>query len=90
MDEMTEDSPTTSRDKARAFVERKAVTNTILGVIIFNAITLGMSTSGTIMAQIGGLLNAIDKVVLSIFVAELLLKFYAYRWSFFKNAWNIF
>ncbi|MFT7594264.1 MAG: voltage-gated sodium channel [Paracoccaceae bacterium] len=80
----------TSRDKARLFVERKAVTNSILGVIIFNAITLGMSTSGVIMAEIGGLLNVIDRLVLGIFVAELLLKFYAYRWSFFKNAWNIF
>jgi voltage-gated sodium channel len=80
----------TSRDKARLFVERKAVTNSSLGVIIFNAITLGMSTSGVIMAEIGGLLNVIDRLVLGIFVAELLLKFYAYRWSFFKNAWNIF
>jgi len=90
MDEMTENTSQTSRDKARAFVERKAVTNSILGVIIFNAITLGMSTSHVIMAEIGGLLNVIDKVVLTIFVAELLVKFYAYRWSFFKNAWNIF
>lgn len=87
---MTDNTALTSRDKARRFVERKAVTNSILGVIIFNAITLGMSTSGTIMAEIGGLLTAIDRVVLTIFVAELLLKFYAYGWSFFKNAWNIF
>jgi voltage-gated sodium channel len=32
----------------------------------------------------------IDKIVLGIFVAELLMKFYAYRFSFFNNAWNIF
>lgn len=80
----------TMRDRARAFVERPAVTNAILGVIIFNAITLGMSTSDTINAQIGGFLSVIDRVVLGIFVAELMLKFYAYGLRFFSNAWNIF
>ncbi|WP_319544412.1 ion transporter [Ruegeria conchae] len=80
----------TLRDTARAFVERKAVTNTILGVIIFNAITLGLSTSASIQASVGHLLTTFDSIVLGIFVAELLLKFYAYRLSFFRNAWNIF
>ena len=78
------------QDKAREFVERAAVRNSILGVIIFNAVTLGMSTSHTITAQIGDLLAVIDRVVIAIFVAELLLKFFAYRMAFFKNAWNIF
>ncbi len=90
MEQASENKSLSSREKARAFVERKAVTNTILGVIIFNAITLGMSTSPSIMAQMGGFLNTVDKLVLAIFVAELLLKFYAYGWGFFRNAWNIF
>ncbi|RLJ98491.1 ion transporter [Ruegeria conchae] len=80
----------TLRDTVRAFVERKAVTNTILGVIIFNAITLGLSTSASIQASVGHLLTTFDSIVLGVFVAELLLKFYAYRLSFFRNAWNIF
>ncbi|GAA6159887.1 MULTISPECIES: ion transporter [Ruegeria] len=80
----------TLRETVRAFVERKAVTNTILGVIIFNAITLGLSTSPSVQANVGHVLRVIDTVVLGIFVAELLLKFYAYRLSFFNNAWNIF
>ncbi len=80
----------TLRDAVRAFVERKAVTNTILGVIIFNAITLGLSTSPAVRENVGHLLAAFDRIVLGIFVIELLLKFYAYRLAFFKNAWNIF
>jgi voltage-gated sodium channel len=32
----------------------------------------------------------VDNIVLTIFVGELLLKFYAYRLSFFRSAWNIF
>ncbi|WIY27752.1 ion transporter [Parasedimentitalea psychrophila] len=81
---------TTLRDRARAFVERDSVRNTILGVIIFNAITLGLSTSSTVTDQIGGLLSVIDRTVLAIFVAELALKFFAYGWRFFASAWNIF
>ena len=84
------DDPMSLRDRARLFVERPAVTNGILGVIIFNAVTLGVSTSATANAQIGGLLDWIDRLVLTIFVAELGLKLFAYRLRFFSSAWNIF
>lgn len=90
MDSTQDTQPVTLRDKAREFVERRVVTNTILGVIIFNAITLGMSTSDAIMGQVGGVLTVLDNVVLAIFVCELLLKFYAYGLRFFTSAWNIF
>ncbi|TDK53017.1 ion transporter [Antarcticimicrobium luteum] len=81
---------TTLRDRARAFVERDGVHYTILGVIIFNAITLGLSTSQTLRAEIGGVLTVIDRAVLTFFVIELALKFFAYGLRFFTNAWNIF
>lgn len=80
----------TLRARARIFVERPAVTNGILGVIIFNAVTLGLSTSQSVDAQIGGLLDGIDRLVLGIFVAELALKLFAYGFRFFASAWNIF
>jgi voltage-gated sodium channel len=78
------------RAKVRNFVELRIVRNAILGIIIFNAVTLGLSTSEVIMASGGGLIGLIDNVVLTVFVVELLLKFYAYRMDFFRNAWNIF
>lgn len=90
MDTAPEINQPTLRDRAREFVERDSVKNTILGVIIFNAITLGMSTSETINAEIGPILTVIDQFVLMIFVAELTLKLFAYRLSFFTNAWNVF
>ncbi|WP_264214499.1 ion transporter [Leisingera thetidis] len=80
----------TLRDRAREFVERPWVTNAVLGVIIFNAVTLGLGTSDTVNAHAGGLLDAIDRVVLGIFVAELALKLFAYGLRFFTSAWNIF
>ena len=90
MDSSPQTTVTTLRDKARDFVERDSVKNTILAVIIFNAVTLGLSTSDTVTAQIGDLLRTIDNIVLGIFVAELALKLFAYGWRFFSSAWNIF
>ena len=79
-----------SRAKVFDFVESTSFKNTIMGVIIFNAVTLGISTSVTLSSGLAAILSVLDNIVLTIFVAELLLKFYAYRLAFFKSAWNIF
>ena len=78
--------------RARVYdlVESSAFKNAVMAVIILNAITLGMSTSGYLMSHIGELLSITDNIALTIFVAELLLKFFAYRMAFFRSAWNIF
>ena len=78
------------RARLRAFLEEDRVVNTIMALIIFNAITLGIGTSDWAQNNFGTLLNIIDKTVLTIFVIELLLKLYAYGLSFFRNSWNIF
>ena len=80
----------TLRDRVRVFLEQRRVTNIIMAVIVFNAITLGLSTSETITAVAGDALRTIDNVVLGIFVVEIVLKLYAYGRRFFSNAWNIF
>lgn len=78
------------RGRLRTFLETDRVVNTIMALIIFNAITLGISTSQWAQDNFGLLLAIIDKTVLTIFVIELLLKLYAYGLSFFRNSWNIF
>ncbi len=78
------------RDKIGAFIERPSFRNTILGVILFNAIILGMETSKPLMEQIGPLLIALDSLCLAIFVGEILLKLYVQRGRFFTDGWNIF
>ena len=80
----------TLRDRVHVFLEQRRVTNIIMAVIVFNAITLGLSTSETITAVAGDALRTIDNVVLGIFVVEIVLKLYAYGRRFFSNAWNIF
>ncbi|GGE53880.1 ion transporter [Actibacterium pelagium] len=84
------ESQPTKRDQVRDFVETAIVRNTILTIIIFNAVMLGLSTSNSVMASAGGLITFLDDIVLTIFVIELLLKFYGYGLRFFSSAWNVF
>ena len=76
--------------RIRDFIEAPWVNNLIMGVIIFNAILLGLETSKTVMATFGPLILMLDAICLGIFVTELILKFIAHRFAFFKSGWNIF
>ncbi|RZQ61768.1 ion transporter [Amycolatopsis suaedae] len=78
------------RQQVAKIVESRRFTNFIIAVIIFNAVTLGLETSPSILGSHGGLLHTLDYIALAIFVVELLLKFYAYRGRFFADSWNIF
>jgi voltage-gated sodium channel len=79
-----------NREKVKQFVEKNSVQNFIISLIIFNSITIGMETSDAIMHSFGRTLLLIDKIILAIFVIEILLKLYAYRLGFFKSGWNVF
>ncbi|MEO1705446.1 MAG: ion transporter, partial [Pseudomonadota bacterium] len=74
----------------QSWLERPLVMNAIMGVIIFNAIILGLETSKPIMEAFGPLILALDRICLGIFVAELVAKLVAYRGKFFRSGWNIF
>ncbi|MFC4669164.1 ion transporter [Seohaeicola nanhaiensis] len=87
---MTAAAQTDIRARLRVMVESDRFKNAIMAVIIINALTLGLSTSDRVVAAVGPLLVLVDTVALSIFVIELLIKFFVYRLSFFNSAWNIF
>ncbi|MFY0659499.1 MAG: ion transporter [Shimia sp.] len=78
------------RDKIGAFIERPAFRNAILGVILFNAVILGMETSKPLMEAIGPLLITLDALCLAIFVGEIVAKLYVQRGQFFRDGWNLF
>jgi voltage-gated sodium channel len=78
------------RDKVAAFLEQAWVTNFIIGVILFNAVLLGLETSDAIMATAGPLVLVLDSLCLAIFVLEIALKLFAHGLRFFKSGWNIF
>jgi voltage-gated sodium channel len=73
-----------------AFVESALFRNLILGLIVFNAITLGLETFPYDGAWFTTILPIVDRVVVSVFVIEILLKLIAYRHRFFLSGWNWF
>lgn len=79
-----------SSEQLIKWLEGTLATRFILGVIVFNAVILGLETSHTVMGTMGGLLKALDTICLSIFVLEIILKLIAYRHRFFRNGWNLF
>ena len=72
------------------FIESKATSNFILGVIICNALVLGLETSKVAMQHGGYWLHLLDQAAVIIFVIELSIKLIVYRLSFFKKGWNVF
>ena len=79
-----------SSEQLIKWLEGTLATRFILGVIVFNAVILGLETSHTVMGTMGGLLKTLDTICLSIFVLEIILKLIAYRHRFFWNGWNLF
>ncbi|UOD50879.1 ion transporter [Orrella daihaiensis] len=83
-------SKMSAREHALKLVEDSRFTNFILGVILFNAIVLGMQTATETLASWQPTLYVLDKACLAIFVIELLLRLYVWRGRFFKDPWSIF
>lgn len=81
---------TTLRERAKRLCESWSFQRTIMVLIAVNAIALGLETSPTISERFGSLLGFLDSAVLVVFVLELALRGFAYRWAFFKDGWNIF
>lgn len=73
-----------------AWIESPRVQKIIIALILINAVTLGMETSPTLMAQFGGVLHLLDRLILSVFVVEIAIKLAAFGWRFFRNPWNVF
>jgi voltage-gated sodium channel len=83
-------APASFRGRLTAIVEAPAFQHFVTAVILVNAVTLGLETSATAMEAAGPFLIALDRIALSIFVVELVLKMLAYRLRFFRDGWNIF
>lgn len=83
-------APTGLQARVISLVEQNWFGHFILTLILINAVQLGMETSASLMAQYGTLLMNLDKVLLSVFVVELLLRIYAYRGKFLKDPWSVF
>ncbi len=77
-------------EKLKAIVTHPRTERVIIGLIIVNAITLGLETSKSVMAEIGGILWWLDHILLGIFVLELVARIAVHRLAFFKDPWSLF
>ncbi|MGL5446736.1 MAG: ion transporter [Rhabdaerophilum sp.] len=77
-------------DRLKAFVDSPVVERFIIVLIVLNAITLGLETSPSVMAEFGRLLHVLDTIFLWIFVAELAARMAVKRGAFFRDPWSIF
>ena len=77
-------------DRLRQIVTSPRTERFILVLIILNAITLGLETSAWVMDRIGPVLLVLDKVVLAIFVVEVVARIAVHRLAFFKDPWSLF
>ena len=78
------------RQRVDAVIHGPRVQWFITAVILFNAVILGLETSGRVMALAGPLILALDAACLTIFVIELAAKLFARGGRFFRDGWNIF
>jgi len=78
------------RERIRDLIESVYFERAITALILANAITLGLETSPSVMARLGGWLHLIDRTVLVVFVAELLARIYVHRGQFLRDPWRVF
>jgi voltage-gated sodium channel len=73
--------------------ESAAFQNAILGVILLNAVVLGLQTYDGIDRDYGDVLDLLNEVFLAVFVVELAIRIAAHGrrpQDFFRRGWNVF
>lgn len=78
------------RATVSTLLDRPITRQFIMGVILFNAVILGLETSKSLMENWGWLISGLDTLCLAIFVIELALKLFAQGPRFFRDGWNLF
>ena len=78
------------RQRLAAMIEQRRVQNSIMVLILINAVILGMETSASIMQQWAWLLRPLDTFILSLFVIEISLRFIAHGWRLLRDPWGLF
>jgi voltage-gated sodium channel len=76
--------------KLRLLLQRPIVDRVIMGLIAFNAVTLGLETSDWVMSRAGSLLLSLDRIILAVFVIELAARMIADFRGFWRDPWRIF
>ncbi|MDR1693855.1 MAG: ion transporter [Lactobacillaceae bacterium] len=77
------------REKVKKLVKSDNFSHLILFLILFDSIILGFMTSGFVRVTLGFELFLLDRLIVALFISEMLMKIYAFRGKFFKKGFNI-
>ncbi len=72
------------------FVEQDWFKNAIVGLIVVNAILLGVETMRSLSPGVLDAVFRINRVILAVFVVEVVLRIAAHRAAFFRDPWGLF
>lgn len=78
------------RDRIKNLMESRLIQRVIVSLIIVNSLLIGLETSPEYMEAFGYYIDQIDRIILFVFVVEIVLKLYGSGVVFFKDGWNIF
>ncbi|TWA84826.1 voltage-gated sodium channel [Azospirillum brasilense] len=76
--------------RAGDWIDSERGQRTVFGLILLNAVVLGLDTSSTVSDAIGPLLGTLDSLILIAFTVELALRIGHQGRSFFRDGWNLF
>ena len=71
-------------EPVRLVIERPVFQRVIIGLILVNAVLLGLETSHS------GTVTSLDRAILAIFVVEIAARLFVYRAAFWRDPWSIF
>lgn len=77
-------------EEARHFLEHPTTERVLAGLIILNAVVLGLETNPVAMKNYGWLLDSLDHILLGIFVVEVIFRLIVTGRGFFRDPWNVF
>ncbi|MDO6590530.1 ion transporter [Loktanella sp. D2R18] len=80
----------TLRTRLSDRLETPAISGLIIGVILFNALILGLETLPGAVALAGPVVSLLDTACRVFFVAEISIKLFATGGRFFRGGWNLF
>lgn len=78
------------RKRMAALVSSPAFGRTVTGLILLNALTLGLVTGVEAQTPMHRLLGIVDNVIVCLFAIEIGLRLYVHRSDFFRSGWNVF
>lgn len=80
-------------DFCKRWVQTRGFQYGILGIILLGSVVVGLETSQHMVSRWGKVLHTLDRVIVAVFVGELLLRIGAHGrhwWTFFRDPWNVF